>query len=78
MIEVAESSLDVDRGEKAVLYAEAAIPDYWIVNLVDDRLEVHRDPQGGHYQSLTTYHAGDEVGPLLFPECALKVALLFA
>jgi len=77
VIDVADTSLDDDRGEKAELYAEAEIPDYWIVNLVDDCLEVHRDPNGGHYQSLTSYHAGDEVKPLLFPECPLRVSVLF-
>jgi Uma2 family endonuclease len=78
VIEVAETSLDTDRGEKAQLYAEAEIPEYWIVNLIDNCLEVHRDPKGGHYQSLSTHHVGDEVRPLLFSDCVLKVGLLFA
>jgi Uma2 family endonuclease len=78
VLEVAETSLDVDRGEKAVLYAEADIPGYWVVNLIDDCLDVYREPRGGRYQSLTTYRAGDEVRPLLFPKCAFKVGLLFA
>ncbi|HVX14771.1 MAG TPA: Uma2 family endonuclease [Pirellulales bacterium] len=77
VIEVAESTLDFDRGEKAELYAAADIPDYWIVNLIDNCVEVHRDPQDGRYQSLQTYHAGDELRPLLFPECLLRVGLLF-
>lgn len=77
VIEVADTSLDDDRGVKAELYAEAEIPDYWIVNLVDGCVEVLRDPQGGHYQSLTTYHAGDEIRPLRFPDYPLVVGLLF-
>jgi Uma2 family endonuclease len=77
VVEVAESTLDFDRGEKAELYAAAGVPDYWIVNLVDNCVEVHRDPAGDRYQSLHTYHAGDEVQPLLFPECPLHVGLLF-
>lgn len=77
VIEVSDSSLDDDRGTKAQLYAEAEIPDYWIVNLVDDCVEVHRDPKGGHYRSLTTYHSGDEIRPLLFPDFSLQVSLLF-
>lgn len=67
VIEVADSSLDGDRGEKAQLYAEAEIPDYWIVNLIDCCVEVRRDPQGGHCQTLTTHRAGEEIRPLLFP-----------
>lgn len=77
VIEVADSSLDGDREEKAQLYAEAGIPDYWIVNLVDHCVEVHRDPEGGRYQSLTTYRGGDEIRPLLFPHYPLQVSLLF-
>ena len=44
VVEIADSSLALDRGEKAGLYARARVPDYWIVNLVDRALEVHRDP----------------------------------
>jgi Uma2 family endonuclease len=77
VIEVADSSLDGDRGEKAHLYAEAEIPDYWIVNLVDRCVEVRRDPQGGGYQSLAIHRPGDEIEPLLFPVYPLRVSLLF-
>lgn len=77
VIEVADTSLDDDRGEKAELYAEAEIPDYWIVNLPDRCVEVHRNPSAGRYQSLTAYRAGDEIRPLLFPGCPLQVSLLF-
>ncbi|MGH7137827.1 MAG: Uma2 family endonuclease [Pirellulales bacterium] len=76
VIEVADSSLDGDRGEKAELYAEAEIPDYWIVNLVDGCVEVRRDPRGGRYQSLRTHLAGDEIRPLLFPDYPLQITLL--
>ena len=44
VVEVAESSLVFDREDKASLYARGGVPDYWIVNLVDRVLEVHRDP----------------------------------
>jgi Uma2 family endonuclease len=44
IVEVAESSLGIDRGRKATLYARAGIPDYWIVNLVGRTLEIHREP----------------------------------
>lgn len=77
VIEVVDSSLDDDRGEKAQLYADAEIPDYWIVNLVDRCVEVRRDPQGGHYQSRTTHSPGEEIRPLLFPGCPLDLGLLF-
>ena len=44
LVEVADSSLTYDRKTKARIYARAGIPDYWIVNLVDGVVEVHRDP----------------------------------
>src|SRR5260370_136696 len=43
-VEVAESSLAVDRQHKGSLYARAGLPDYWILNLVDRVLEVYREP----------------------------------
>jgi Uma2 family endonuclease len=44
VVEVAESSLRFDRLRKGSVYARAGVPDYWIVNLVDRVLEIHRDP----------------------------------
>jgi Uma2 family endonuclease len=46
IIEVAESSLDQDRRQKARLYARARIPAYWVVNLVDRQIEVFTNPTG--------------------------------
>ena len=46
VVEVADASLDRDRGAKARLYARAGIRAYWIVNLVDRQVEVHEDPTG--------------------------------
>ena len=47
LIEVAVSSLAFDQGEKLSLYAANGIAVYWIVNLIDKRLEVYTIPQGG-------------------------------
>jgi Uma2 family endonuclease len=76
VIEVADSTLAYDRGEKAALYAEAAVPDYWIVNLVDDCVEVHRDPANGRDQTRIVYRAGEDVRPLLFADCRLQISSL--
>ena len=46
VVEVADSSLHYDQGFKKAIYAAAAIPVYWIVNLVDRRVEVYTDPTG--------------------------------
>ncbi len=46
VIEVADSTLTRDRQDKARLYARAGLVCYWIVNLIDDRIEVFTDPSG--------------------------------
>jgi len=81
IVEVSESSLRFDRGEKASLYASAGIPEYWIVNLLDRRLEVYRDPvpmtgqpYGYGYRTGTHYFAADVVTPLAAPQGVIKVA----
>jgi len=43
-VEVAESSLALDRQRKGSLYARAGLPDYWVLNLIDRVLEVYREP----------------------------------
>ena len=45
VVEVADSSLRLDRRFKAAVYARAGLHEYWIVNLVDRTLEVYREPQ---------------------------------
>lgn len=50
LIEVADSSLSFDRSIKKALYAEAGIPEYWIINLVDEQVEIFQKPVDGHYQ----------------------------
>jgi Uma2 family endonuclease len=51
VIEVADSSLGYHEGEKAALYAEARIADYWIVNIPHWCVDCYRDPVGGNYQA---------------------------
>ena len=44
VVEVSDSSLRHDQGFKKAIYAAAAIPVYWIINLIDRRVEVYTDP----------------------------------
>ena len=78
LIEVADSSLAFDRGEKANLYATAGIRDYWLVNLSDRTIEVRRDPQDGQYRSVRSFGSGTTVEPIAIPETRLSVDSLFA
>jgi Uma2 family endonuclease len=64
VVEVSDSSLGYDRGTKQELYAEAKVPQYWIVNVSEKRVEVYTDPKGGKapaYRTRTDYAAGDSV-----------------
>ncbi|MCS6859570.1 MAG: Uma2 family endonuclease [Abditibacteriales bacterium] len=80
VLEVAEASLALDRGRKARLYAEAGIEDYWIVNLRERQVEVHRRPQKkprqrrAAYTEVTVYGEKDTVTPLAAPHAKVKVA----
>ena len=81
IVEVADSSLQLDRAQKASLYARARIADYWIVNLVDEVVEVHRDPvaaaeapYGWRYSSILTLRAGTAVAPLGLPDAAILIS----
>lgn len=51
LVEVADSSLTHDRETKLPLYAQARIPEVWIVNLSATQVEVHRDPSGAVYRT---------------------------
>jgi Uma2 family endonuclease len=65
VVEVADTSLPGDRGLKAEIYARAAIPIYWIVNLVAGQVEVYTNPTGPvpapRYQQRDDYGPGDAV-----------------
>jgi Uma2 family endonuclease len=76
VIEIADSSLRYDRLTKAALYADAEIPEYWIVNLVDDVIEVFRQPQAGVYQSQTHLEPGQLIAPEAWPDVEIDVAEL--
>jgi Uma2 family endonuclease len=73
VIEVAESSLGFDRGRKARLYAECGIPEYWIVNLAERCVEVHRAPNAGQYEQVAVHAKGSRVEVLSFPDVVLNV-----
>lgn len=65
VVEVADASVDRDEVFKKWLYAEAGMPVYWIVNLVEQRIEVYTDPSGPSkepdYRSRRDYTPSDEI-----------------
>ena len=80
-VEVADSSLDFDRARKGSLYARAAIPDYWIVNLAEGVVEIYRDPEpdtsaafGWRYRSVDRLTPPSTVTPIGFDGGRIAVA----
>jgi Uma2 family endonuclease len=65
LIEVSESSLDHDRGQKRRVYAAAGIVRYWIVNLIDRKVEVYTEPTGPdpspHYRQQQEFGINESV-----------------
>lgn len=73
LIEVADSSLAVDRAIKAPLYAVAGIPELWIVDLAGEALEVYQDPDPAGYRQYRRHVRGETVVSGTLPALSLTV-----
>ena len=83
VVEVADTSLALDRLRKGGLYARAGIADYWVVNLADEVLEVYREPVRApsgrgewRYASVRLLRRNAVVIPLAAPRARIRVAAL--
>lgn len=81
VVEVSDTSLAIDTGEKAQLYAAGGIADYWVVDLNNRVVIVHRDPRpdpaspsGSSYATVITLVPGQTVSPLAAPQATVNVA----
>ena len=82
-VEVAESSLRVDRLHKGSLYARAGLADYWVLNLAARVLEVYREPVsdaaspfGWRYARREALDVSAQVTPIAAPESSIPVSRL--
>ncbi|PSF35037.1 hypothetical protein C7H19_18005 [Aphanothece hegewaldii CCALA 016] len=75
VIEVANTSLKKDLEMKQTIYANAAIQEYWIMDLSQTKLIVFREPINGYYQSRKEYTEG-EISSLAFPAIKISVTTL--
>ena len=73
LIEVADSSLELDREVKLGRYAAAGIPEVWIANLRARQVEAYSDPVDGSYRSRRVVTAEGSISPLAFPDVSLAV-----
>jgi Uma2 family endonuclease len=78
LIEVADSSLAYDRSTKLRLYAEASIPEYWIVDCAAETIEVHRDPGPEGYREVSLVSGAATLRPKSFPDVELRTTDIFA
>jgi len=73
LIEVADSTLAVDRRVRMPLYARAAIQEAWFLDLTAERVEVYRAPTLRGYQDVVRLERGQRQAPLAFPDLVLTV-----
>jgi len=73
VIEVADASLERDQGEKLPRYAEAGIPEVWLVDLIRDQILVHHNPTGNRYGDVTSARRGARLGPRSLPHVTMLV-----
>jgi len=68
IVEIANSSLAFDLGEKADLYARYDIQELWVVDIPHDRVVIHREPTADGYASVESLTRGASIAPLAFPD----------
>ena len=70
VVEVSDSSLKMDRLTKAMVYAAAGVPEYWIANVRAGQVEVHRapEPAARRYAEITIIGRDGRIAPVAFPD----------
>ncbi len=78
LIEVADISLEIDRGAKLELYARAGIKEFWIIDLTTDGVLVHRKLRGDKYDLVMRVEPSGVLDVEALPGVAIPAAPLFA
>lgn len=68
VVEVAESTVEYDRDVKAGHYAAAGIPEYWLVDLPNEVVDVFRQPEDDGYAERHRHRAGDALTIAVLPD----------
>ncbi len=71
LVEVSDSTINFDRRRKLPVYARHGIPEVWIVNIQERRLEVFRDPNDVGYGATFVQRAGETITAAAFPDVPL-------
>lgn len=78
IIEIAESSLDYDREVKARIYAQAAVREYWLVDLATRSVSCYSEPREGAYGVRREGRPGESIAPAALSQCPIRVDALMA
>ena len=68
VVEVAQSTLRYDRGEKRRTYARVGIAEYWIIDVARERLHGFTEPDGERYRTEVVVERGGRIAPRAFPD----------
>ena len=77
LIEVADSSLASDLSEKAELYAEFGVAEYWVVDVRGKCIHVFAEPSGANFEARRTVAITEVISPKCKPSAVLNLAELF-
>jgi Uma2 family endonuclease len=79
VVEVADTTVDYDRQVKADRYAAAGIPEYWLVDLPGEAVDVFRRPESDGFAERSRHRRGDAISVLALPEVeALPIESIFS
>lgn len=73
IIEVSDSSLTYDQNIKAKLYAQAGVPEFWLITLAEDAILAYRQPTAEGYRSMQKVVPGETISPQAFPDVHIAV-----
>jgi Uma2 family endonuclease len=77
VVEVAETSVEVDRQVKVPLYARSSIPEVWLVDLVTECIEVYLKPLAQSYETVQRFQRGQYLSIQVFPDLEIAVNDVF-
>ena len=78
LVEISDSSVATDIGDKLSLYAEGDIKDYWVVNIPSRVIHVYHSPRDGAYQDVATYRGEEPITSLVNPTAIATAAGIFS
>jgi len=73
LVEVADTTVEYDRDVKLPLYAQAGIPEFWLVNIPEDWIEVHQEPGPDGYRTVRIAIRGETLTPVALKGVTLRM-----